>query len=123
MACCEVAQKTNTSVSDCQMKRKNIWNGFVRSLKPTPSGSCTKQNKLYFLHDELQFIVGYIEAFIYNSEPDNVVTDSSLGTEGSKHSLIDEIQAHSSEMLCSKPVSNNYKKTEIIKLVEERVEH
>ncbi|XP_035432178.1 uncharacterized protein LOC118263989 [Spodoptera frugiperda] len=68
----EVAQRTNTSVYDCQNKWKNIRNGFVRSLKPTPCGSSTKQKKLYYLYEELQFLLPFVKAIIYTNDSDNI---------------------------------------------------
>lgn len=60
------------AVSDCQTRWRNIRNGFVRSLKPTPSGSSTKQKKLYYLHDELQFVLPFVKATIHTGEPGNI---------------------------------------------------
>ncbi|CAH4036285.1 unnamed protein product [Pieris brassicae] len=57
----EVSHLTNTSVSECQVKWRNIRNGFVRSLKSLPHG---KQKKLYHLHEELQFIVPFIKTLV-----------------------------------------------------------
>lgn len=55
-------------MADCQTKWRNIRNGFVRSLKPNSSGTSTKQKKLYYLHEELQFVIPYVKASIYNDD-------------------------------------------------------
>ncbi|XP_022117734.2 uncharacterized protein LOC110995070 [Pieris rapae] len=57
----EVSHLTNTSVPECQVKWRNIRNGFVRSLKSIPHG---KQKKLYHLHDEMQFIVPFLKTLV-----------------------------------------------------------
>lgn len=44
----------------------------MRSLKPTPSGSSTKQKKLYYLHDELQFLLPFVKAIVHTNEPGNI---------------------------------------------------
>lgn len=59
-------------MADCQTRWRNIRNGFVRSLKPTPSGSSTKQKKLYYLHEELQFLLPFVKAVVHTNEPGNI---------------------------------------------------
>ncbi|XP_069705242.1 uncharacterized protein MICU1 isoform X6 [Periplaneta americana] len=51
---------TVLSMSECKEKWKNMRNGFVRSLKPGPSGAYAKQKKQYYLHDDMQFVVPYL---------------------------------------------------------------
>ncbi|XP_050500151.1 uncharacterized protein LOC126880369 [Diabrotica virgifera virgifera] len=55
-----VARQIQWSEADCKEKWKNIRNGFVRSLKPSPSGSSAKAKKPYYLHDVMQFVLPYI---------------------------------------------------------------
>ena len=69
------------AVSDCQTRWRNLRNGFVRSLKPTPNGSSTKQKKLYYLHDELQFVLPFVKATLHTSEPGNVPIFPEIETE------------------------------------------
>lgn len=45
------------TVAECKDKWKNIRNGYVRSLKPSYKGV---QKKPYYLCDELQFLLPYI---------------------------------------------------------------
>ncbi|XP_036326814.1 uncharacterized protein LOC118739542 isoform X2 [Rhagoletis pomonella] len=51
----------NWSVADCKEKWKNMRNGFVRSLKPSPSGSSSKAKKPYYLHDIMSFVLPYVK--------------------------------------------------------------
>ncbi|XP_045763031.1 uncharacterized protein LOC123865875 [Maniola jurtina] len=67
----EVAEAMQWTVHYCQSKWKNIRNGFVRSLKLCADGSSKKQKKLYYLHNELQFILPYIKTNIHTEEAGN----------------------------------------------------
>ncbi|KAF5279264.1 hypothetical protein FQR65_LT15449 [Abscondita terminalis] len=120
----EVAQKTNTSVANCQSRWRNIRNGFVRSL--TSSGSSTKQKKLYYLHEELQFVLPFMKAIIHTGEPGNIPLLSEVDTENiESNSSTDEVPCASSstntlETPSSGSVeSNTFKKPKIRKVTNE----
>ncbi|CAG4961078.1 unnamed protein product [Colias eurytheme] len=80
------------NVADCQTRWRNIRNGFVRSLKPTPSGSSTKQKKLYYLHEELQFVLPFVKAIVHTDEPGNIPVPPEVNTENiESNSTTDEV--------------------------------
>ncbi|KAL0829622.1 hypothetical protein ABMA28_003128 [Loxostege sticticalis] len=67
--CCLCYNSRYSAFSSSKIKLwRNIRNGFVRSLKPTPSGSSTKQKKLYYLHEELQFLLPFVRAVVVISK-------------------------------------------------------
>ncbi|XP_036339875.1 uncharacterized protein LOC118749194 [Rhagoletis pomonella] len=56
----EIAEVMKWSGAECKEKWKNIRNGFVRSLKPSPSGSSAKAKKPYYFRDILEFVLPYV---------------------------------------------------------------
>ncbi|XP_028139814.2 uncharacterized protein LOC114334010 [Diabrotica virgifera virgifera] len=54
----EVAENTNSTVTECKERWRNIRSSFLRSLRPLPNGS--KPKKSYYLNDYLQFLLPYI---------------------------------------------------------------
>lgn len=111
-------------MADCQTKWRNIRNGFVRSLKPTPSGSSTKQKKLYYLHEELQFLLPFVKSIVHTNEPGNIPIPPKENT--------DESSSTTDEVPCTqKPTdtletpssrsdeSNSFKKPKIRKVTNE----
>lgn len=50
------------SATECKERWKNIRAVFVRHMKPSKSGSGTKEKKAYYLSDALQFTVPFIKA-------------------------------------------------------------
>nr|CAI5835870.1 unnamed protein product [Callosobruchus analis] len=115
----EVAQKTNMSVNDCQIKWKNIRNGFVRS----PSGSSTKQKKLYYLHEELQFVLPFVKPVVHTNEPGNITAPPSATEDIERNSLSEDEEpaeiSQSSEMSCSQHISGTFRKPKIRKVTNE----
>nr|CAI5847922.1 unnamed protein product [Callosobruchus analis] len=110
-------------VNDCQIKWKNIRNGFVRSLKPTPSGSSTKQKKLYYLDEELQFVLPFVKPVVHTNEPGNITAPPSATEDIERNSLSEDEEpaeiSQSSEMSCSQHISGTFRKPKIRKVTNE----
>lgn len=113
-------------MADCQTRWRNIRNGFVRSLKPTPSGSSTKQKKLYYLHEELQFVLPFVKAIVHTDEPGNIPVPPEVNTENiESNSTTDEVPCtqattNTLETPSSGSVdSNTFKKPKIRKVTNE----
>ncbi|XP_036347516.1 uncharacterized protein LOC118756887 [Rhagoletis pomonella] len=68
----EIAQQINWSVAECKEKWRNIRNGFVRSLKPPPSGSSSKIKKKYYLHEVMQFVLPYVKPVQHAEQTGNI---------------------------------------------------
>lgn len=66
---------------DVKEKWKNIRNGFVRSLKPTPSGSSSKAKKPYYLHDVMQFVLPYVKPVQHSQNTGNISPDTEAMTQ------------------------------------------
>ncbi|XP_017480930.1 PREDICTED: uncharacterized protein LOC108370170 [Rhagoletis zephyria] len=62
----------NWSVAECKEKWRNIRNGFVRSLKPPPSGSSSKIKKKYYLHEVMQFVLPYVKPVQHAEQTGNI---------------------------------------------------
>ncbi|XP_047038056.1 uncharacterized protein LOC124643223 [Helicoverpa zea] len=98
----EVAQKTNTSVADCQTRWRNIRNGFVRSLKPN-----TKQKKLYYLHEELQFVVPFVKAIINTGDAGNMQTSAEVDTENNESNSLTDDEEIQFALPCVETIQTN----------------
>ncbi|XP_017484552.1 PREDICTED: uncharacterized protein LOC108373203 [Rhagoletis zephyria] len=72
-----IALEMNWSVADCKEKWKNMRNGFVRSLKPCPSGSFSKAKKPYYLHDIMSFVLPYVKHVQHSETTSNFILPDS----------------------------------------------
>ncbi|XP_067648047.1 uncharacterized protein [Eurosta solidaginis] len=68
-----IGVEMNWSVPDCKEKWKNLRNGFVRSLKPSPSGYSTKAKRRYYLHDIMQFVLPYVKPVHHSENTSNII--------------------------------------------------
>lgn len=61
------------AVTCCKEKWRNIRNGFVRSLKPSPSGSSSSQKKKYYLNDLMGFVLPYVKPVQHVQQTGNII--------------------------------------------------
>lgn len=89
-------------MADCKEKWKNIRNGFVRSLKPSPSGSSSKAKKPYYLHDIMRFVLPYVRPVQHLENTGNIsLSDTEIMTQP------DEDESQSTKNVFEKNTEDN----------------
>ncbi|XP_023939579.2 uncharacterized protein LOC112046946 [Bicyclus anynana] len=102
----EIAESMDWPVTSCQSKWKNMRNGFVRSIKLAPDGSSKNQRKMYYLHNEMQFLVPFVKVSVYSEEHES---RSPQHTE-EFYSPFDDESCNEESILSPAPVTKAFKK-------------